>query len=295
MALLPKSLGDRQRIDIEILPPGHLIAGLMQLPMMTAAERNRELVADFETQGTRLGKSQMMWIGGLPAADETGLRGNESQMGLVPQPFGLGDGKKALIDLPRDELGATGTMELPGDGSDFQFAASLRPLARDQILATTVVARRSRDRGRVVAGQADLMTLIERLWLGGRILDRQRSLPAAIERQAKGLAKCGQRPFGGIGFRDLEGDVVHLARGRPAAFAGAMAFPNDGCAVSVHRDPHPGDIDRQEGAAILAGQHAFRFDGLPVPAVEPEDSVGLRDRVPALRDRTVHGRGPHGS
>ena len=41
MALLPKSLGDLQRIDIEILPPDHFIASLMQLAMMAAAERVR--------------------------------------------------------------------------------------------------------------------------------------------------------------------------------------------------------------------------------------------------------------
>ena len=45
----------------------------MQLPMMTAAERYRELVADFETQRSELGKPQVMRIGRLPAADETGL------------------------------------------------------------------------------------------------------------------------------------------------------------------------------------------------------------------------------
>ena len=71
--LLPQSLGDRERVDIERLPPDHLIAGLMQLPMMTAAERDGELVADFETQGSGLRKSQVMRIGRLPATDETGL------------------------------------------------------------------------------------------------------------------------------------------------------------------------------------------------------------------------------
>ena len=45
----------------------------MQLPMMTAAERNGELVADFEAEGSGLGKPQMMRIGWLPAADEAGL------------------------------------------------------------------------------------------------------------------------------------------------------------------------------------------------------------------------------
>ena len=73
MALLPKRPGDLQRFDLEVLPPGHLIAGLMQLPVMTAAERNGELVADFKADGSGLGKPQVMRVAGLPAADETGL------------------------------------------------------------------------------------------------------------------------------------------------------------------------------------------------------------------------------
>ena len=70
----------------------------MQLAMMTAAERHGELVADFETERSGLGKPQVMRVGWLPAADETGLRGHESQMGLVAQPLGLGDGENALVD-----------------------------------------------------------------------------------------------------------------------------------------------------------------------------------------------------
>ena len=45
----------------------------MQLPMMTAAERNGELVADLETDGSGLRKPQVMRIARLPAADETRL------------------------------------------------------------------------------------------------------------------------------------------------------------------------------------------------------------------------------
>jgi hypothetical protein len=41
--LLPKTFGNFKCIDPKALPPGHLVAGLMQLPMVTAAERNRKL------------------------------------------------------------------------------------------------------------------------------------------------------------------------------------------------------------------------------------------------------------
>ena len=61
-----------------------------------------------------------------------------------------------------------------------------------------------------------------------------------------------------------------------------MALTNDGRAIGMHGDPNSCDIDRQEGPTVLAGKDAFGFDRLPVPAIEPEDPVGFRDRVPAL-------------
>jgi hypothetical protein len=54
--LFPKALGYFERVDLEILPPSHLITGLVQLPMMTAAERYGELVTDFESERSGLGK-----------------------------------------------------------------------------------------------------------------------------------------------------------------------------------------------------------------------------------------------
>jgi hypothetical protein len=62
-----------ERIDVQVFPPSHLIAGMMQLAMMTAAERYGEFVADFKTQSSGLGKPQVMRIGRLPAADQAGL------------------------------------------------------------------------------------------------------------------------------------------------------------------------------------------------------------------------------
>jgi hypothetical protein len=45
----PKDPWRFQRIDGEVFPPGYLIADLMDLAMMAAAERDRELIAHFQT------------------------------------------------------------------------------------------------------------------------------------------------------------------------------------------------------------------------------------------------------
>ena len=68
---------------------------------------------------------------------------------------------------------------------------------------------------------------------------------------------------------------MDLARGRAAAFAGGMALPNNGRAIRMHGDPDPGEIDRQEGPAVLAGEDTAGFDRLPVPTVKSENPVGL--------------------
>jgi len=47
--LLPKIPSDRQGVDLQGLPPGYFVAGLMQLPMMVATKGNGELVAHFTT------------------------------------------------------------------------------------------------------------------------------------------------------------------------------------------------------------------------------------------------------
>ena len=52
--------------------------------------------------------------------------------------------------------------------------------------------------------------------------------------------------------------------------------------VGLDRNPHFGDIDGQEGAAIFPGKDTAGFDGFSAPAIEPKDPIGLRDREPAF-------------
>ena len=73
MALFPKPLGDLNRVDIQVVPPGHFVASLVQLTMMAAAERNGELITDFKAQGPGLRKAEVMWVGRLAPADQAWL------------------------------------------------------------------------------------------------------------------------------------------------------------------------------------------------------------------------------
>jgi hypothetical protein len=83
MRFFPKTSRDFQGIHSVIVPPRAFIAGLVQLPVMPAAKRDRELITHLETNGSRLCEPQVMGIGRLPAADEARLSGNEFQVCLV--------------------------------------------------------------------------------------------------------------------------------------------------------------------------------------------------------------------
>ena len=48
----------------------------MHLAMMTTAERNCELIADFAAKRPRLRKTEMMRVGGMAAADQAWLVGD---------------------------------------------------------------------------------------------------------------------------------------------------------------------------------------------------------------------------
>ena len=73
MGFLPKTSRNLEGIHPPTVPPGALIAGLVQLPMMAAAQRYREIITHLEANGSGLCKPQVMRIAGLPAADEARL------------------------------------------------------------------------------------------------------------------------------------------------------------------------------------------------------------------------------
>ena len=64
MAVHPEYAGNRNWLDLPLLPPGLLIAARMKIPVMQRAERHRELVRNLPAHGAGLGKAEVMRLGG---------------------------------------------------------------------------------------------------------------------------------------------------------------------------------------------------------------------------------------
>jgi hypothetical protein len=73
MGLLPQPIGNCEWVDIQSFPPRLFIPGLVQLPVVPAAERDRKLVAYLQAEGSRLRVPHVMRVGRLSFADEAGL------------------------------------------------------------------------------------------------------------------------------------------------------------------------------------------------------------------------------
>lgn len=101
VVLEPQRLRNRKRLDVHAVPPRDLVAGVMELPVMISAQRDRELVADFHAERPWLGKAQVMRVGWLAPAYKAGMRRYKSQMRLFPDSFRLSDGERAFVDLVR--------------------------------------------------------------------------------------------------------------------------------------------------------------------------------------------------
>ena len=83
LVLLPEPLGFSQGIDLGILPPDPLIAGAMERPVMSVAERHDPLIAGFGAHRPGLGKTYVMGLAGRSAAHNAWQGRHEAEMFLV--------------------------------------------------------------------------------------------------------------------------------------------------------------------------------------------------------------------
>ena len=74
--VFPQFTGDLLWIDAGRPPPVSLVAGAMDRAVMDTAEGHGEFIAGSTAERARLQVAQVMRVGGLTTADETGLLGD---------------------------------------------------------------------------------------------------------------------------------------------------------------------------------------------------------------------------
>ena len=82
----PKLVSHGHRLDAELGPPADFISGAMQVAMMGAAQRHRELIAGLEAKASWLREAQVVGVRRLASANHAGLRGDKLAVTFVAPP-----------------------------------------------------------------------------------------------------------------------------------------------------------------------------------------------------------------
>jgi len=98
MRLPPQFFRDRSRIDSGLLPPCRFITVTMQFAMVSAAERDGELVTDLAAERSALCEAEVMGVGRLPFADQAGLLRDVTEVIAVADAPRLGEGECGFVD-----------------------------------------------------------------------------------------------------------------------------------------------------------------------------------------------------
>ena len=87
----------------------------MQGPMVGAAQRNCKLIADTPAEGARLGKTEMMSVGGPSAADQAWLSRHEPEVRSIAVATWFSKCEGAFVNVPHDC-----TVDLPRSSKVFR-------------------------------------------------------------------------------------------------------------------------------------------------------------------------------
>jgi hypothetical protein len=76
VAVDPQLLGNRQRIDLTLLPPSSFITCGVIFAVVDCTQRHGEFIAHFERDSLRLSVANMVRLGGGTTTNQAWLRGN---------------------------------------------------------------------------------------------------------------------------------------------------------------------------------------------------------------------------
>jgi hypothetical protein len=98
MRFKPQRASNFQDINPKTAPPRCFVTRAVELAMMTATQRNGELVADFTGESAALREPKVMRIGRKSAAHEARTAGYQSDVVAIANPTELRHRQHALVD-----------------------------------------------------------------------------------------------------------------------------------------------------------------------------------------------------
>ena len=89
MRFEPKRSRRSGRINIRLLPPDRFVAGAMDLAMVPAAKRDRELIAHLTAQRPALDEANVVGVSRLAPADQTRMLSDKFNVLAIADPTRL--------------------------------------------------------------------------------------------------------------------------------------------------------------------------------------------------------------
>jgi len=109
VCLAPQSICSPEWLNADLCPPCCFVAISMNFAVMPAAQRDRELITHPASEGSALRKSEVVRIGRLPTANQTGMSCDEFHMLSIADSTWLRMGRTAFFDLL--DSGSSGRLE----------------------------------------------------------------------------------------------------------------------------------------------------------------------------------------
>jgi len=139
MGVAPKLFCAGECINAGLFPPTEFVTDPMRFAMVSPAKGDNKFIADFASERSRLGESQVVRIRGLAAADEARRLGDRSDIirsrirrgsGAASTLFSIAFVLDRLADLPS----GTGFCRIPVVCRGFRGGPELRPKRRLHLL-----------------------------------------------------------------------------------------------------------------------------------------------------------------
>jgi hypothetical protein len=99
MGVAPKLFCARECINPGLFPPTEFVTDPVRFAMVSPAKGDNKFIADFASERSRLGESQVVRIRGLSSAYQAGAMAYPFDVHFISEPANFRERKDAFVDL----------------------------------------------------------------------------------------------------------------------------------------------------------------------------------------------------